>query len=60
MWKQKIGEKGGGKMEKMCPICEGTGKIRFGGQFGIEPGLTAPCEHCPKGAEEKVKMEMKK
>ena len=42
----------------MCEICDGDGIIRVGGLFGKESVNIAPCDHCPRGAEEKIKMEL--
>jgi hypothetical protein len=38
-------------------MCEGTGIIKFAGLIGKNSGLTAPCGHCQRGAEEKIRME---
>ena len=41
-----------------CLVCEDTGIIRVAGIVGKNTGITAPCGHCLKGAEEKRRMEM--
>ena len=60
--KAKNEERGDLRMENKksdfgCPVCEGTGIIRFAGIVGKNPGLTAPCGNCARGAAEKLRME---
>ena len=43
------------KSDFKCIVCEDTGKIRVSGLAGEESGSTAPCDHCAKGAAEKLR-----